>query len=213
MTRTAGVVAALAMVAATWGVAHADVKKRKPIPPAPPPGPPDEITDDEVHEANLESNAPREGFVFAGALGFGVLIGGDIGVGRGPAVALRFGHVATQKSVITFELVGSTGLHKKAMEADTLSDSSFGLFAGVQHYTSPSVWVRLAGGLDVFTANANLSGVGGTAHGGVGALAGGGFDLARWGYLVLGFETFAMGSVTGDGFKFQLGFATNLTYY
>ena len=51
--------------------------------------------------------------MFAGALGFGVLIGGDIGVGRGPAIALRFGHVATQKSVITFELVGSSGLHKK----------------------------------------------------------------------------------------------------
>ena len=53
----------------------------------------------------------------------------------------------------------------------------------------------------------------GNSHGGFGGLVGGGLDLARWGYLVLGLETFAMASITGDGFKFQLGFATNLSYY
>lgn len=209
MTRALAIGAVLATLA---GAASADVARKKPIPPAPPPGPPDEITDEEIREANLESNAPRDGFVFAGALGFGILMGGDIGVGRGPALSLRFGHVATQRSVITFELVGTGGLHKKATNADTLTDSNIGLFAGVQHYTSKSLWVRLAGGLDVFTANSTTS-MAGTPHGGIGALAGGGVDLARWGYLVLGFETFVMTSVTGDGFKAQLGFATNLSYY
>lgn len=208
MTRALAAVAVLATLA---GAASADVaKKRKPIPPAPPPGPPDEITDDEIREANLESNAPRDGFVFAGALGFGILMGGDIGVGRGPALSLRAGHVATRRSVITFEIVGTGGLHKNMTQ--TFTDSNIGLFAGVQRYTSKSLWVRLAGGLDVFTANSG-GGMAGTPHGGIGALAGGGLNLARWGYLVLGFETFVMTSVTGDGFKAQLGFATNLSYY
>lgn len=208
MTRALAVGALLATLA---GAAGADVgRKRKPIPPAPPPGPPDEIADDEAREANLESNAPREGLTFAGAVGFGILIGGDIGVGRGPALSLRLGHVATRKSVITFELVGSGGLHKNMTQ--TFTDSNVGLFAGVQRYASGSFWIRAAGGLDVFTANSG-GGMAGTPHGGIGALFGAGLDIARWGYLVLGFESTWLASVTGDGPKAQLMFSTNLTYY
>ncbi len=201
---------AAAVLAMLAGVAAAEVARKKPIPPAPPPGPPDEIADDEAREANLESNAPREGFVVAGSLGFGILIGGDIGVGRGPALSLRLGHVATRKSIITFELVGSGGLHKNMTQ--TFTDSNIGLFAGVQRYVSGSLWFRLAGGLDVFTANSG-GGMAGTPHGGFGALGGGGLDIARWGYLVLGFESTVLASITGDGPKAQLMFSTGLSYY
>jgi hypothetical protein len=50
-------------------------------------------------------------------------------------------------------------------------------------------------------------------RGGVGGLVGGGFDIARWGYLVLGFETFGMASVSSDGLKVQLAFSAGLSYY
>ena len=44
-------------------------------------------------EANLESNAPRAGMTFSVALGAGITMGD--GVGRGPALSFRIGHVAT----------------------------------------------------------------------------------------------------------------------
>lgn len=193
----------IAAVAGTTSV-HADDR------PAPAPAPPDEIADVESREANLESVAPRAGLVFAAAAGFGVLVGGDIGVGRGGAVSLRVGHVATRRTVITFELTGSGAQHKPAMTSKALTDTNVGLFAGAQTYVSRSTWVRLAGGPTVFTAN-----IGGDQYtrGGVGGLAGFGLDLVRRRFLVLGFESFGMGSVSRDGFKLQLGFGLGLSYY
>ena len=53
-------------------------------------------------EANLVSNAPRSGVVFAVALGGGLVLGGngsaagDTGVGRGEAISFRVGHVASR---------------------------------------------------------------------------------------------------------------------
>lgn len=186
--------------------AHADTSKQQP--------PPDEIADIESREANLEPNEPRKGLTFAGALGGGILIGGDIGVGRGPAISLRLGHVATRKTVITFELAGSSGLHKESVTGSTVADSNFGLFAGAQRYTSPSLWVRGAGGVTIFVEDAMPDGGGGkTPRAGIGGLAGAGFDIARWGYLVLGFETFGVASVSSDGFKLQLAFSLGLSYY
>jgi hypothetical protein len=171
---------------------------------------PDSIADTEAREANLESTSPREGFVFTGALGLGIFMGGDIGVGRGPAASLRAGHVATRNIEMTFEIVGSSAFHKEAVENSVLTDSNFGLFVGAQRFTAGSTWLRLAGGLDVFTANIGKSP---TSRAGLGGVAGAGFDFARWGYFALGVEAFAMASVTGDGLKVQLGFCTNLSYY
>jgi hypothetical protein len=171
---------------------------------------PDSIADTEAREANLESTSPREGFVFTGALGLGIFMGGDIGVGRGPAASVRAGHVATRNIEMTFEIVGSSAFHKEAVENSVLTDSNFGLFVGAQRFTAGSTWLRLAGGLDVFTANIGKNP---TSRAGLGGVAGAGFDFARWGYFALGVEAFAMASVTGDGLKVQLGFCTNLSYY
>lgn len=173
--------------------------------------PPDEIADIESREANLESAAPRAGLVFAAAAGFGVLIGGDIGVGRGGALSLRVGHVATRRTVITFEITATGALHKPSMADPPVTDTNAGLFAGAQTYAGRSTWVRIAGGPTVFTAN-----IGGDQRtaGGIGGIVGGGLDLARWGHAVLGLETFAMSSVTrNEGFKLQLGFALGLAHY
>ncbi len=175
---------------------------------------PDEIADVESREANLESQAPRKGLALSVAVGGGILIGGDTGVGRGPSFSLRLGHVATRKTNITFEITGNSAFHKPSMTSETLTDSNFAAFAGAQRYTTGSVWVRAAGGPTVFVADAMTNGTGGTKPRlGAGALVGGGLDLARWGYLVLGLETFGMASMSSDGLKLQLSFGLGLSYY
>jgi hypothetical protein len=172
---------------------------------------PDPNADYEASEANLEPNAPRSGMMFAFAGGFGVLMGGDIGVGRGGAVSIRVGHRATHDTELTFELSGTGALHKIGTNDSPTTDTNVGLFIGAQTYFGRATWLRVAAGPTAFTANVQTS----MQHtaGGVGGLVGGGLDLARWGYLVLGFESFAMSSITSDGFKMQLGFAFGLSYY
>jgi hypothetical protein len=174
-------------------------------------GKPDPNTDLEASEANLESSLPRTGVMFGIAGGLGVLIGGDIGVGRGGALSLRLGHVATRSTEITFEISGTGALHKLGMNDSPVTDTNAGLFAGALTYFSRATWVRVAAGPTVFTAN--VGGTGQHTAGGFGGLVGGGLDVARFGYLVLGFEAFGMTSVTSDGFKMQLGFAFGVTYY
>jgi hypothetical protein len=149
--------------------------------------------------------------MFGLAGGFGVLVGGDIGVGRGGALSLRVGHVATRSTEITFEITGTGALHKLGMNDSPVTDTNVGLFAGAQTYVSRATWVRIAAGPTVFTAN--VGGAGQHTAGGFGGLVGGGLDVARFGYFVLGFESFGMTSITSDGFKLQLGFAFGLSYY
>ena len=195
---------AVVLVAALSGVASADTAKPDPAP--------DENADATAREANLESNAPREGLVVAGTLGFGVMLGD--GVGRGPAVDFRLGHVATQRTVITFELAISSSLHKEATMDQTLTDSVACLFAGAQRYTAPrsSVWIRGAGGLTVFQADFGKTDPP-KPRTGIGGLIGGGVDLARWGKVVLGFEATSVASLSRDGFKLDLNFSTGLSFY
>lgn len=209
-----------AAVVAFASAAHADsafvapAKSAKLAETAPKPAKPDEIADIESREANLEPREPRKGFTFAGAVGGSIMVGGDIGVGRGPALSFRLGHVATRKTVITFELTTTGGLHQAGAAGDTLTDSNTGLLAGAQRYTSGSFWVRAAGGLTVLVTNLKSDGSGGDkAIAGIGTLGGAGLDLARWGYLVLGLEAFGLASVSRDGLKAQLAFSLGLTYY
>lgn len=206
MIRLAGA----ALVVTFASVAHADAPaKTEPAP--------DEIADIEAREANLEPIEPRKGLTFAGAVGGGILMGGDLGVGRGPTLSLRLGHVATRKTIITFELTGNSALHKRAMTgagSETLTDSNFALLAGAQRYTTASLWLRAGAGPTLLVTDAMTDGTGGDKPRiGAGGLVGGGIDLARWGYLVLGLETFGMASVSSDGFKLQISFGLGLSYY
>jgi hypothetical protein len=205
----AGAVVAAAL-AASQATAHAEprVAAAEPAKPVEP----DPIADVESREANLESTAPRYGMMVAFSAGFGLLLGGDIGAGSGGMASFRLGHVATRRTIITFELTGTGALHKQGTNDSPVTDTNGGLFAGAQTYASPSTWFRIAAGPTVF--NANVGGTGYYTKAGLGGLVGGGFDLARWGYLALDLEALAMASVTrGDGFKFQLGFGLGLAYY
>jgi hypothetical protein len=167
----------------------------------------DDTADIESREANLETTDTRYGFTFAFSPGVGFMFGGDIGVGRGGAISLRLGHVATRNTVITFELSGTSAYHRASMMGSTLSDTNYALLVGAQRFKTNWLWWRAAGGLTTLVKNADRDGTGGEAPiPGAGALVGAGANFARWGYLVFGIEGFALASISSDGFKTQLGF-------
>jgi hypothetical protein len=179
-------------------VAHAETK-------------PDENAEVEAREANLESKEPRAGFVASFSAGAGLVVGGDIGVGRGGAASARIGHVATRTTVITFEIALAGALHKLATNSAAVTDTNAGLFAGALRYASRTTWVRMAGGLNVY--NANIGSDQAFTRVGLGGLVGVGVDLVRWGYLVLGLEAFGLVGVTRDGAKLSSGLCVGLSYY
>jgi hypothetical protein len=215
-------VAVAALVVAIASVAHADspVGKEPCSTPDRPSKAPrcDEIADIESSEANLVSNEPRNGFTFAGSLGGGIMLGGDIGVGRGPVLSLRLGHVATRKTVITFEVLIPTALHQmkgvSGMAGPTLTDSNTSFLVGAQNYRSRSFWVRGAGGLTVLVKNAMTDGTGGDKPmAGIGGVVGAGLDIVRLRYPILGIEGMGMASLSRDGLKVLGGLSLGLSFY
>jgi hypothetical protein len=170
----------------------------------------DERAEEAASEANLESNAPRAGVTFSASVGAGLTMGD--GVGRGPALSFRLGHVATSSTVLTFEITGGSLLHQPAgMNPPILHNDYISLMAGGLHYVNRSLWLRGAGGATTYTID---TGSDKHVHGGVGGLVGAGIDLARWHYLVLGLETFGqMSLVATRGVMFNSGLCLGLTYY
>lgn len=181
------------------------------VQPAPPPSSPDPDAEEAASEANLESNAPRHGTTFSAALGAGLTMGD--GVGRGPALSFRVGHVATPLTVLTFEITGGSLLHEVQGSSTILHNDDISLMAGALHYVNRSLWLRGAGGVTAYTED-NLVPSLKVVHGGVGGLIGIGIDFVRWHYLVLGLETFDQVSlVSKKGLLFNNGLCLGLTYY
>jgi hypothetical protein len=140
-------------------------------------------------DANLESTASRRGFTLAGSLGAGLLVGLGIEgpTGRGGSLDVRLGHVATPRTVITFELGATLTLHgSEGKPVYTTTDTN--LLAGAQYYVSESLWLRFAGGLGVYQAshvqgsNENIHEIGPAVLGGIG------IDIARFKRAVFGVE-------------------------
>jgi hypothetical protein len=184
------------------GVAHAESKPPAAPPSAAPgatraaPAPAVEPLDPAVEDAadaNLESTANRQGLTLAGSLGGGLLVGLGIEgpTGRGGSFDLRLGHVATPRTVITFELGATIVLHGTSM-SPVYTDSDVNLLAGAQHYVSESLWLRFAGGLGIYQAshveasnnnvNIDVRQIGPAVLGGVGV------DVARFKSAVFGIE-------------------------
>jgi hypothetical protein len=210
---------ALAAVAAVVAVAHAD---SKPPPDPPKPSEPkaevgatpapeiDPRSEEQASEANLVSNAPRAGVTFSGAIGGGLVLGD--GVGRGPAASFRLGHVATSKTVITFELSIASLLHEPMGDTRTHHNDIGHAMAGALVYVGPSLWLRGAGGLSIYTVDD--PGQSSRPHPGVGGLVGLGVDFVRWHYLVLGLEWFtAVSIVSTRGAMLDGGICLGLSYY
>jgi hypothetical protein len=159
--------------------------------------------------ANLESTAPRAGLTFAGALGGSLFVGSAGGVGRGGAISLRLGHVATSTTILTFELAGGTFFH--ATGDKTMRDDDANILAGAQRYTNASLWIRAAAGFGVYT-HRRAAMADQTLPGPAGAV-GVGIDLVRRRYLVLGFEVFGIGKIHRDGLLVTSGICLGLSYY
>jgi hypothetical protein len=170
---------------AASGVAHAES------------GPPGADAPDPAVEyaadANLESTANRQGLTIAGSLGGGLLVGLGIEgpTGRGGSLDIRIGHVATPRTVITFEIGATLTLHgKEGMPVYSTTDTN--VLAGAQYYVSDSLWLRLAGGLGIYQAShvqaadnnvfIDVRQVGPAVLGAIG------LDLARFKWAVFGVE-------------------------
>lgn len=197
------------------GLAHADAPAAtSPRPAAPPPpaaraalipappasGPPDSAVEDAA-EANLESIENRKGMTLAFAIGGGLIAGFGIedSVGRGGAFSLRLGRVATRHTVITVEFDGAVALHKQGMMSSTEANTNVDLLAGAQYYVNPSLWLRLGGGVGVYTARGILIGatVGERTTIGPAVIGGIGVDLARFKWAVLGIEGSTSAMING----------------
>jgi hypothetical protein len=199
-------IARIATILCSLGaVAHADAMATD----TPPPSPPDPSAQEQANEANLVSNAPREGMTFSAAIGSGLTLGD--GVGRGPGVSFRLGHVATPRTVLTFEVTIGTLLHEPTPN-DLRHNDVGNLMAGALYYVNTSLWVRGAGGLTLYTVSD--PGQSSKPHPGIGSLVGIGVDLFRWHYLVLGIETFSSLSVVATrGLLLNSNLGIGLTYY
>ena len=204
----------LVAVSAVAHLAHADATK--PLP-APKDKAPDPAVQDAA-EANLESTENRRGLTVAGSFGGGLLVGFGIkdSVGRGPSLSLRLGHVATRRTVITFEVSVTAALHKPpGMMSSIKTNTNTNLLAGALHYVNPSLWLRFSGGLggyqgrDVTLPNGTIGDV---TLVGPAVLGGVGVDLARFKSAVLGLEVGTSAMINRDGVLVASGLNLGLSF-
>jgi hypothetical protein len=167
-------------------------------------------------DANLETNDSRSGLTFAIQVGGGLTVGFGINdsVGRGGSLSLRLGHVATRRTVITFELTGTASLHKAASMNSTKANTDVNLMAGAQYYVNRSLWLRAAGGLGVYTRRdvRGTMGVEDVTLVGPAALGGIGVEILRFKWAALGFEIGASTMVNRDGVLIASGAGLDLTF-
>jgi (2Fe-2S) ferredoxin len=172
---------------------------------------PDPLAQARAEEANLESNAPRQGVTFSAALGDGLLLAKGT-VGNMPMVSLRVGQVMTPSSILTLELVGGTVREKPEMAASTVTDATSSLLIGAQRYTNTSVWVRGGGGLNVHSTFSSVPHNTSIVPGIAGAV-GAGIDLLRRHFFVLGLEVLGIGAVDRNGVLLTGGLSLGASYY
>ena len=199
---------ALALLGALAGPAVADPAPAAAVP-APAPSPPDPAAQHAADEANLVSNASRSGVTAALAIVGNTIIGKE--VGRGAGLSLRLGHVATPRTIITFEISGGSLLHTPDGGKTTLVNTNANFLAGAQYYVAPSFWLRFSGGLATYAIDDGPLGKS-THLGGAGCI-GFGLDFARLGRVVLGAEGFAITSVTSEGPMFNASLGLGVSYY
>lgn len=207
MTRGAWLGLALACAAAT---AHAEPALQADAATSSAPAA-DSAAEERAREANLESTAPRHGTTFSAMLGGATFLGlgTQNSVGRGPAVSFRLGHVATPRTVLTFELTAMSMLH--AVGGQTYPNTHGNLLAGAQYYTSSSLWVRGAGGFGIYDRRGDPMHTQPIA-GPAGAF-GIGIDLVRRHYLVLDLEVTLVGMVNREGVLTNGALGLGLNYY
>jgi hypothetical protein len=201
----------LALVSGLVAVSTAHAQAPGTQPPAPASEAPDPAVE-EASDANLESTANRRGMTVAAAVGGGLIAGFGIedSVGRGGALSLRLGRVATPRTVIVFEFDGAVALHKPSM-GSTEANTNVDLLAGAQYYASPSLWLRLGGGVGVYQARGVVlaNGMpGDRTTVGPAVLGGIGVDVVRLKWAVFGIEASTSAMINGGvllGSSLKLG--------
>ncbi|MEO7730810.1 MAG: hypothetical protein ABIY55_07555 [Kofleriaceae bacterium] len=219
MIRAGGCAAAVLALA---GVAHAGGKAPAAAPVTsaavtPANEPPDPAVE-EAADANLESNQARHGLTFDASAGAGLIFGIGIqdSVGRGPAVSLRLGHVATRHTVITFEIDVTTALHMPLATKTIEANTSTNLLAGARYYVSPSLWLRGAGGIGAYlgkkVAILENGRLGDITLFGPAVLGGVGLDLARWKWAVLTIDAATSAMINREGVLIVSGLKLGLSF-
>jgi hypothetical protein len=172
---------------------------------------------DRAGDANLESKEHRSGLTFAGSLGGSVTLGFGIkdSVGRGGSLSLRLGHVATPRTLITFEVAFDAVLHQPpGMNSSIETNSNTDLVAGAQYYVNPSFWIRGGGGVGIYQGRqvalsngqrGNLQLIGPAALGGFG------IDFVRVKYVVFGFEGKVSAMASNQGVLMALALGLGLS--
>lgn len=203
---------ALALLAAIAAPvrAYADVPADKPA------NPPevDDAAVETANEANLESQAPRHGTTLSLALGgaatFG--LGIDDSTGRGGSLSIRVGRVMTPRAVLTFEVTSFATLHEIGMMPTTLlTNTDVNLLVGVQQYTSPSLWVRAAGGIGAYKLERGAMPA--LHYAGPTSAVGLGVDVIRHHYLVVAIEAVTTGMLNRDGVLISSMLGVGISYY
>ncbi|TMQ07799.1 MAG: hypothetical protein E6J90_42490 [Deltaproteobacteria bacterium] len=188
--------------------------RAEPRPPAPAPAEPDPAAD-HAGEANLESTSPRRGVTFTVSVGGGMILGlgVDNSTGRGGALSLRLGHVATPSTVIAFEIMGTGALHRPAKDpqgndAPIETNTVTHLLAGAQHWINSSLWVRAAAGLGLYQGRGvrtmqdpvtNKTVYLDDTRLGPAVLGGVGFEVLRVRSAAFGFETAMAAAINREG--------------
>jgi hypothetical protein len=184
-------------------VAHA-----QPAPPAP--------VVEEASDANLESTERRQGVTFTTTIGPGLLVGFGIddAVGRGGSLTLRLGHVATRRTVITFEFAATAVLHKPSMMSATETNTNTNLAAGAQYYVNPSLWLRTSGGIGLYRRRDAMPSQGIVTSRWLGPVLVGGFgvDILRFRWAVVGLEAATSMMINRDGVLVATGINLGLSF-
>ncbi|MDQ3366520.1 MAG: hypothetical protein M3680_13925 [Myxococcota bacterium] len=189
--------------------------------PAPPPVA-DPVPDPAVAEAgdaNLETKAVRSGIVVTLGIGGAVTLGFGVNdsTGSGGAGILRVARVASPRSLIALELVGSALFHQVKMGdvSTTFTNQVSSLLVGGQYYVNPALWLRVALGFGRYFGDDVLREPardgepptrGDVRLAGPAGSAGAGLDLIRYKRFRVGVEICSTAIATRDGLLSSSGF-------
>lgn len=218
MIRGPARIAALAAVLAAAAAAPARAEDRPPVTVAAAPAsePPPDPAVSEAGEANLESIAPRKGFMFTAAFGGGLSIGlgMDNATGRGGAATFRLAHVANARTVFGVEIVVSALFFSVLKELYQTNVTNF--LVAAQYYIGPALWIRGAAGLGRYGGEELRNDAGSVLrerfrYAGPAASGGAGVDIVRLKRFRASLEFTSTAMITRDGILSSSGILFGLT--
>ena len=190
-------------------------------------GPKPDPAADRAGEANLESQATRQGIAVTVAAGGGVTLGFGVrdSTGTGGAAVVRLAHVATPRTSVVLEIAGSGLLHQVQegmgpdAETKTYVNQVSNFLIGAQIYANPALWFRIAAGFGrYFGDHVTLESkpgqprmVGDIRLAGPAFSTGAGVDFVRLKRVRIGAEILVTGMINREGLLSSGGFLFGIT--